>query len=97
MGRVLWVCPDCSANPKTKKTGVAILGKPIPQLATDPLVQGDIKKAAVEVGEQYALVSLASEVFILTAAGISPDKFRPYLGRGQYPKFVHSAPLSKKV
>ena len=57
-----------------KKTGVAILGSPCPELSNNPIFQGDLKHCALEVGEDLARKALAAELRILFTAGIPPAK-----------------------
>ena len=77
------------------KTGVAILGTPIPQLQEDPKYQ-DLLPSSLVVGEELAQAALASEVLILMVAEVPQSEWYPYLGRSQYPKFKQKKVFSKR-
>ncbi len=69
-------------------TGIAILNRPCGALDTDPKFQGAYRDESIRVGEIHALACLAAEVHVLMLAGTEHKKWRQYIGRGQYPKFV---------
>ena len=76
------------------RTGVAILGKPVAALVSDPKVQNKVLAASIGVGEVFALASLTSELFVIRAAGIPSADFPKYIGRGQYLRFQRQSPFS---
>ena len=69
-----------------QKTGVAILGKPQNALHTDPKYQGDFRRDSTLIGERLAEASLTIEITTLILAKIPQNKWKPYLGRAQYPR-----------
>lgn len=70
-----------------EKTGYAILG-------TTP---DEIKNRSKIVGEQLALNALTTEIFILKIAKKPKDQYRKYIGRSQFPLFVHDSKPPKGV
>ena len=66
-----------------KRTGVAILGRPIPALSQSLELSGEARSVSLRAGEHFSLASLTGEILVLALAGCSYDT--KYLGRGQYP------------
>ena len=84
-------------NIQKQRTGTAILGKPPEALMHDLKCQGETLAASIQVGEKYALTSLAIELFILKHSKV-PAKHRPrYIGRCQYPRFAYGPVLDTQA
>ena len=71
------------------KTGMAILGKPTWQVYSDDKFQSNLDKH-VQSGEILAQAALQAELLVCKVVGLEP---KPFLGRGQFPRFIHSTIL----
>ena len=76
-----------------KKTGVAILGKPVPCLENDPKFQGKMLQQSIKNGEDLALASLTAEFLLLDTCKVPLNLQYQYTGRAQYPK-IKSKPMA---
>ena len=79
------------------RTGMAILGRPLPELIQDEKVMSRFNDS-MQSGELFAEASLASELLVLLVSNISRDDCHQYIGRGQFPKFLNKpvVPKNKK-
>ena len=71
------------------KTGVAILGNPIPELISVPKFQGSLKVDQLIHGEHIAQAALATELLVLDVAQIPRIEQCSYTGRSQYPRYKY--------
>ena len=71
------------------KTGVAILGNPIPELISDLKFQGSLKVDQLIHGEHIAQAALATELLVLDVAQIPRKEQCSYTGRSQYPRYKY--------
>ena len=79
-----------------RKTGVAMLGKPIEELRADPKHSGNVLKFEILAGEALAFAALTSELMTLNLADVI-EKMHQYIGRSQYLRFVSSPVVYRNV
>ena len=77
------------------RTGMAILGKPLAEVAST--LAGHLSDS-ISSGEAFAQASLTSELLVCLVTKVSRDDFHFYIGRGQFPKIVNKPidPKNKK-
>ena len=77
------------------RTGMAILGKPLAEVAS---TLAEHLSDSIASGEAFAQASLTSELLVCLVTKVSRDDFHFYIGRGQFPKIVNKpiVPKNKK-
>ena len=76
------------------KSGVAILGFPLKEIISDPLIALR-HNLSLKNGEDLALSCLTTELTVLLGANIPRKDRHKYIGRGQYPKVVNKSIVCK--
>ena len=80
-----------------KKTGIAILGKPVSALKHDPKFQNELLAQSIKNGETLAKAALTAELVVLDVCRIPRKEQHEYVGRSQYPKFKNKKMKFYKV